>query len=281
MLLTVDSRDYVNTYNSLLSIPDIPRDTSGVYVYGNIIDEIPANVFAHLNVCVTIDLSENIINSIEQDAFNGLLAIEYLHIDQNKLKRIARSMLEVLEALRILTMHTNEIETIEAGSFSGQSRLNELQLQGNDIQQLELSMFTGLVLLKNLSLNRNKIHDIKDRTFAALESLIWLNLAHNSLSHLRSQMFIGLIALRVLHLHGNSLTTVSSQTFAYLYRPLNLRLGSYGIPSADRNPLLCDESLCWLKREEMDGTIIFMSGYKPICSDGGNWDNWSCEHEGK
>ena len=278
MFLTVASKDYLKTYASLASIPDdISNDVNGVYLYGNQIRAIPADVFSHLAVCTTIDLSENSIDNITADAFNGLLVLQYLHMDQNDLARVQANIFTSLGALRILTIRDNRIKTIEDGAFDGLKKLHELQLQGNEIEVLEPDMFTGLESLKNLSLHRNEIHNIKDGAFAALESLNHLDLSENGLSKLSNQMFTGLIALRSLYLDGNKLSTVSSDAFSHLYRPLSLRLSNPTVPAARRNPLQCDDRLCWLKNEETDGKIKFSSDYKPLCSSGGSWENLSCE----
>ena len=118
---------------------------------------------------------------------------------------------------------------------------------------------------------------MKGGAFAALESLNHLDLSENGLSNLSSQMFTGLIPLRSLYLDGNKLSTVSSDAFSHLYRPLSLRLSNSAVPAARRNPLQCDDGLCWLKNEENDGKIKFSSDYKLLCTTGGSWDNLSCE----
>ena len=69
--------------------------------------------------------------------------------------------------------------------------------------------------------------------------------------------------------------------FKHLPRPLELRLSNPRAATVKQNVLNCDSALCWLKKEELDGTIVWTSDeFKPRCADGIEWDIWSCSETG-
>ena len=138
---------------------------------------------------------------------------------------------------------------------------------------------------KTISLYRNKIQVIEDGTFSGLDKLKTLVLSQNNISELSEGMFTGLISLQTLYLQGNRLATISSDAFSQLYRPFTLVLSDSRIPASQRNPLQCNTDLCWLKQELVDRTIYLDTRYNHfkhiLCSNGGNWDTWTCNPEGE
>ena len=124
---------------------------------------------------------------------------------------------------------------------------------------------------------KNQISEIEPGTFTGLDSLTYLRLWGNSISELEARTFCGLESIEELLLDINVLTSLPQDVFIHLPRPLIL--GLY------RNPLQCDAALCWLRQEELNGTITWYreeNGYtsKPVCANGVNWDNWSCSQTG-
>ena len=144
----------------------------------------------------------------------------------------------------------NRITTIRAGSLSHLAWCGELWLENNQISEIDPAAFTGLTSLKELDLHYNKLTHISPGTFS------------------------GLTSLSVLYLHNNRLTGLSSYLFLDLPRPLTLGLGKPCNNDPD-NLFLCDESLCWLKQEEQDGTVWFYDDL-PKCSNSISWQSFTC-----
>ena len=130
-------------------------------------------------------------------------------------------------------------------------------------------MFQGLVSLEYLEIHFNIISFIEDNTFANLMRLKELNLAVNRLESLGPGIFCGLDSLSWLDLRENRLTTLPVDVFNHLPHPLQLKLNN--------NSLQCDAALCWLRQEELNGTITWYPfGGRPICANEVSWEKWRC-----
>ena len=168
----------------------------------------------------------------------------------------------------------------------GLHSLTHLYFSYNDhLKLLTPGMFGGLVAIHALLLNNNGINSIEDGTFVTLKTLQILWLHGNELEALRPRMFFGLESLETLCLDFNYLTTLPEDVFTYLPRPLEIALYDFIHYRIDYNHLQCDADLCWLKMEELEGTITWHEQprrpiYKPRCGNGVDWDNWTCDDIG-
>ena len=152
--------------------------------------------------------------------------------------------------------------------------LRELRLSENEVKELKSETFTGLEKLEELYSGWNKIASLENNALSSLSNLSVLNLRYNKLQALRADTFTGLDNLKTLILNDNDLATIATTVLRDLLRPLQLSLGG--------NPLQCDCSLCWLKREEQEGTITWNSlpGAKPECQGATQWVVWPCPNTG-
>ena len=147
-----------------------------------------------------------------------------------------------------------------------------LNLADNQLTSLKVGMFQGLVVLEYLILSGNNISSIEDNTFVNLTRLEGLFLNGNRLESLSPGTFCGLESIVELSLSNNRLTSLPQDVFIPLPRPLS--------PNPSGNPPQCYSALCWLKQEELNGTIKFYSFSKPSFANGVNWDSWSCNQPG-
>ena len=142
-------------------------------------------------------------------------------------------------------------------------------MYGNELTALYAGMFQGLRDLKLLSLSGNRLSLIDDNSFTDINSIHELNLGANNLTHL------------------------SGETFSHLPRPIKLNLGGENYYSQRKNPLHCDSDLCWLRLEELQGSITWSSynltwqsfdwdyiSPPPTCANEINWRTWSCMKTG-
>ena len=107
-----------------------------------------------------------------------------------------------------------------------------------------------------------------------------LQLSGNDLETLNEGMFYGLSSLRVLYLEGNDLKHLPVDVFTHLPRPLKLELHKDRQNLRKYNPLQCDADLCWLRQEELQGSITWYSRFslhKLRCANGIDWDSWDCD----
>ena len=190
----------------------------------------------------------------------------------NRIRIVRKGDFSDLTSCLKIDLGDNFIHTIESGSFDGLAALRILSLTINGLTELRNYMFQDLRNLESLNLNSNMIKYIEDGSFESLLNLRQLRMANNILTELRAAIFHGLKNIDHLTLDRNKLTYIDSSTFSDLPLPLELAL--------DFNPLVCDDSLCWLKEEEQQGNITWLTWnghlYKPSCNEGIAWNTWEC-----
>ena len=230
-----------------------PRDEYTVdrkyYNVSQGLTEIPTNIPED---AVEVYIGGNAIDTLKANAFSGLSACIILELDDN------------------------EISEVEPGAFNGLGNVTRLILRNNWLNSLKVGMFEGLVAVDYLSCFRNRISAIEDNTFVILMRLKYLFLGHNHLLSLSPGAFCGLQSIDVLWLQSNRLTSLPEDAFRHLPRPLKLFVSG--------NLLQCDADLCWLKYEELNGTITWIDGVynsPPTCVKAVNWDIWSCNDTGE
>ena len=253
---------YKHIFADLTAVPtDIPADAVGVDIGRNRITRLEVNAFSHLSQCTSLQMLYNQISEVEPGAFNGLTALRRLAISWNRLERLYVNMFLRLENCRSLSVQDNRISEIEPGSFNGLGNLEYLFLSNNPLNTLRADMFQGLVGLKQIWLTGIGLETISPSVFSGLPYLDFINLA------------------------GNQLTRLSADVFSHLPRPLTLGLHLGWLSIGPENPLRCDADLCWLKQEELQGTVSWYSiapffSFEPRCADGVDWNTWTCNTSG-
>ena len=84
---------------------------------GNYIETLDPTWFLNMNNLIVLDLSYNSITSIPNFCFKGLVKLENLKINNNKLKEIGRHSLTGLESLKFLNARCNKITNVHAKLF--------------------------------------------------------------------------------------------------------------------------------------------------------------------
>ncbi len=84
---------------------------------GNLLDSIDHRWFLHLENLVSLDLSNNNIGKLPDFSFKNLAKLEVLNLDNNKLKAIAKFTLSGLKNLKRLSAKNNLIENVYAKLF--------------------------------------------------------------------------------------------------------------------------------------------------------------------
>ena len=283
MLVSVlGSGDSFNaTHKQLQEVPDIPASAAEVILPENYISHLPAGVFSHLEHCIVLDLSFNTIQDIDPGAFKGLSSMEFFTLYNNDIEILPPGVFSPLEQCTLLNVSSNNIRKIQPGTFTGLRKLRELDLQHNRIATLEINAFGDLTHLQVLYLQDNMITHLPDYVFRPLVQCTELYLQHNHIADIQTQAFHGLYSLQKLNLLNNPINTLDSETLSVLPRPITLILS--GSAEVNDPPWACD-SLCWLKQEEMAGTIKWFdpesAGYFPKCHHG-SWHNLHCSKHGK
>ncbi|XP_061569559.1 toll-like receptor 22 [Cololabis saira] len=192
-------------------------------------------IFFKLCVNVTeLDIAENRIGSISDNAFTSLDSLRVLCLSRNKLSWVppaARS----IRSLSKLDLSTNNISRLECHDFANMTRLTELSLYQNSISALRECFFKDLVRLQVLRLQNNKITKL-DLTFKRiLPNLKRLHLNGNKLTTIQNLEFRGLQSLLNLSLHFNEIKSLHKESFDGLTSLTDIQLQNNAITMKDVN----------------------------------------------
>ncbi|XP_077992114.1 adhesion G protein-coupled receptor A3-like [Glandiceps talaboti] len=112
-------------FTSPVDFEPLPADTVQLDLSDNQITELQQDAFANVTSLERLDLSNNRISIIQPGAFNGLTSLKRLDLSQNKIGNLNNSMFVGLNNLERLNLSNNRIASISAGTFNG---LENLQL---------------------------------------------------------------------------------------------------------------------------------------------------------
>ena len=173
-----------------------------------------------------LDLSNNSISCIYEEAFSGLHALTYLNLckntlgtnlitDQNcKYPQMKLVYLKELNSLENLQLCWNGLERIEGGryNFKNNKKLKIINLESNSLRTLKdlfcasdvkSARINYLSKLTTLNLAWNNLIEIKVHDLNCLHNLKELRLNHNKLSYLNPNSFLNLTKLEKLYLNHN------------------------------------------------------------------------------
>uniref|UniRef100_UPI003AAD4EBE toll-like receptor 7 n=1 Tax=Centroberyx gerrardi TaxID=166262 RepID=UPI003AAD4EBE len=120
------------------------------------------NYFKKLVNLSVLDISNNNLNFIQEQVFNGLPdTLSELYIKNNKLKVFLWAKLEVLHSLKVLDLSANSLTTVPDMLSNCTKSLNKLILHKNQIIRLSPDFLKDAYSLKYLDLSSNRIQHIE------------------------------------------------------------------------------------------------------------------------
>ncbi|XP_078418983.1 CD180 antigen [Cetorhinus maximus] len=222
----------------------------------------------------SLDLSNNRLTSLQDNSFQWLHSLEYLHLENNSIGHVTRQTFAGLENLKCLNLKKglkgqnvlNEVESlIDDYSFQALKNLVQLNLEDNSIAGIRAHTFSGLTSLKYLSLY-NCLVDLKtinNKTFMSLAEspLVSLNLTKTKISKLQhgafswfknlknvdiglnsiaqtltGEEFLGLSEIKEIYLSYNSKLILTSSSFVHVPSMKILMLSKSNIASLSFQP---------------------------------------------
>ncbi|XP_033843093.1 nyctalopin [Periophthalmus magnuspinnatus] len=145
-------------------------------------------------------------NKIEAVAYNSLLglgSLKYLNLQENRINVIHDQAFQDLVRLENFYLNDNLLSSLPRVAFQGLSCLKMLNLGGNQLTNVSKTWFGDLVELEVLYLDRNQLVFIEEGTFENLTSLITLHLNSNNLTTLPFAVFQPIYFLGRLYLFRN------------------------------------------------------------------------------
>ncbi|XP_067387773.1 prolargin [Emydura macquarii macquarii] len=128
-------------------------------------------------------LQNNFIDNLSEESFKNATELRWVNLDNNRIKKLDRQVLEQMDSLAFLYMEKNQLT--EVPSFLPPN-LEQLRLSRNKISKIPSGAFNKLEHLILLDLHHNQLNEriFNKNTFRGLKNLLQLNLAHNSLRKL-------------------------------------------------------------------------------------------------
>ncbi|ENN81284.1 toll-like receptor Tollo [Dendroctonus ponderosae] len=138
--------------------PEALKNCSGLqhlHLNGNRLQQVP-DVIKSVPMLKYLELGENHIDSINDEAFSDLKHMYGLRLAENNIGNISKGVFDKMVSLTALNLSRNKIQKVTAGTFDNNANLQFIRLDGNYLADI-------------------------DGLFAKLPSLLWLNISDNRL----------------------------------------------------------------------------------------------------
>lgn len=166
----------------------------------NQLTHLTANVFrTNLRGLQTLSLRENMLQTMDHNAFTDLPSLQYLHLEGNLIDIIEANHFLGLDQLEELRLSDNDLFIVPSKAFYECSKLRILDLGANWINKIEKDAFMGLDNVKNIQLSINKLQNITKGMFDGLSSIEALYLSKNPIKVIQPGSFPP--TLRKIHLN--------------------------------------------------------------------------------
>ncbi|CAH1730956.1 leucine-rich repeat-containing protein 15-like [Aphis gossypii] len=157
----------------------------------NFLTKIQKTTFAGLHYLLDIDLSSNLINYVDPEAFVESAGLITLELQGNPLKQVKGPFL-YSKSLLYLYLANSHLTKLSPQFFANISGLDKLDISGNPLHIIEPGIFDPLTSLKHLILNNCNLTHISSVAFSNLGHLTVLELTGNSLkSHVDWTLILG------------------------------------------------------------------------------------------
>ncbi|XP_052823745.1 leucine-rich repeat-containing G-protein coupled receptor 4 isoform X2 [Octopus bimaculoides] len=156
-----------------------------IHVCKNKFEYLPKNILMGANHIYYADFSDNLISSINTDAFaNFRESVRYLFLQNNRLKELHAGMFRRMVYLRELNVSENRVSVIKENVFQTLRNLRILNLSGNKLTHITPSDLIGAKSLEKLYLHSNPVESFHGFRFSKQESLrfVTMNLTLSDIS---------------------------------------------------------------------------------------------------
>jgi Leucine-rich repeat (LRR) protein len=192
----------------------------------NKIKNLPSRLFCYSKKLESLDLSSNVIETLNPVLFHDLVNLESINLSKNEINHLPDSLFFYSTKLVSIDLSINLIKKIESLVFKNLECLKVLDLYSNQIEIIEEDLFKDLVGLEELILVGNKLKTIENKTFDNMRKLESLELSGNKLQAFGSRLIKNLTNLKTINLAANSLRSLDYDLFHSTRELISIRLGS-------------------------------------------------------
>ncbi|XP_073953267.1 uncharacterized protein [Choristoneura fumiferana] len=182
-----------------------------------------------INSVTEIYLNNNRLRFITKETFKDLANLHMLNLEQNLIVKIKDEAFVTLKTIRTLIISANENMVFNSSIFSNTPTRNLIlnndtakfafgnventSIAGLDVSFCDITDINSVQLskiesLERLKLSWNKIRNIDKTTFQKLRYLSWVDLSHNKISYIQPGSFSDSKTLSILKLNNNYLTSL-------------------------------------------------------------------------
>ena len=207
--------DPADTYDSLVSGPKIPAETSALdMTYNNISRVYATDVTPSLKL---LRIQANKIQFLQDDSLANFLNLEHLDMSYNNISAIESKSFEPLKNLRILKLQGNHLSELPDSIFEKNQILEELVLSHNPLKVLHEEWFESLRNLRILDLSQTLLYSIRPETLHHLNRLDLLDLSGNLFTSVPTDGLKSVSSLRKLILNNNPIRFLDETSFEHLW----------------------------------------------------------------
>lgn len=174
---------------------------------------IEENLFANFSQLISVNLSNNCLESLDVNIFLNLVELEAIDLALNKLKSISKHLFKNNKKLKVVSLSNNMLTSIDAELFSGLKEITDISLANNRLKSIDKSSFKDLNNLISVDLSFNCLESMHNNLFDGLTKLETISLNNNRLKTLYVALFEGLPSLITVNLANNQLRFITKKYF--------------------------------------------------------------------
>ncbi|GBM46568.1 Leucine-rich repeat-containing protein 15 [Araneus ventricosus] len=237
---------------------------------------LPPSVFRHLTKLKLLDLSNNLIESLPVEIFDGLHRLLHVNLKENRLSYLGEVFRHNYH-LQSVMLTSNNLQTVK-NLFRGLEYLNTVNLNYNNLTVITETDFSTTVSMRSLQLSNNHIYRIDSNAFLNMTGLRNLSLEFNHLTTLNGSLRNSR-ELKLLRLHHNQLREIGPSEMSNLRKLMRLNLSFNNLT----NVHLAFKNLTQLKILNLNNnmlTTISRSTFPPelrIKKMSGLGNKWVCD----
>ncbi|KAJ3652337.1 hypothetical protein Zmor_018313 [Zophobas morio] len=163
-LESLDSSYITLDNNQIATITGTFNDVSFVTLNHNRLEAVPNTLFNDSASVRFIDLSSNLIATIEKDAFRNLSVLQILHLEHNNITEIHPKLFVDLFELKYLDLSHNNIQYLQFGIFNNLLQLKVLNITDNKLKSLHENGFLAVISLEEILFHNNQIEYLDVKT---------------------------------------------------------------------------------------------------------------------
>ena len=237
---------------------DYKAQISSMKIMKTEIGTLKVAIFIGFENLIILEINECLIKHFEKHVFDGLVYLNSVNLSSNIISSINKDLFIRNQQLKIVIFHNNLLDRIDKIALLMIRNIEILNLSFNNILMLD-EQFSYLPNLKQLYLNNNVIIAILSTTLLQVPNLTHLILNCNRIERLTNNVFENLVNLQHLNLNDNLIRDIEIECFWKLKKLTNLHLANNLLTERiDKNLLPYNSNLIELDLSNNNSKCITM-----------------------